>query len=423
MSIQNDVLSDQNIENVYRVSRQFLQDKYNFQVQPNELYANIQQILRELVQYYTAKPPFPPILELNKMTISEIKNKVLKLLSQQQSSQNLSAQKPTLSPSSPMQPPSMQPSHNLSNEPSQQNSPSFQLQSPPLMEQMSSDIDSIHEVFQETGDISVRDEKNEDEFFKKLQVLELQRNTQITSQHAPTSDPISVKSNVNAPPQVPLNTIIYMSPTNQEIRNSKPIIIHGSDRMWLHIRERNMLSFNGPLPDSVHVRLTNLMISPKVARITPCVIVQIKSATGKLMEVYCYLDKQGPTWDIWKPVSRTLSLIKTFACPWVITLLDIHGTPLDMGKDGQKIIQVNRLLDGKSIRIDIEPDSDVQTNTFILIQTSDGIITKVPTLHALSNQIQIPGEYIDIKPFETYICNLQAQPYIMLEMEKFEVED
>jgi hypothetical protein len=148
---------------------------------------------------------------------------------------------------------------------------------------------------------SIKEEKNEDEFFKKLQLLEMQRGAHINIQQ-PTNNPLSVEntqstiqpsllslSQSQSQSQLqPSNTIIYMSNKNyNNLRNSKPIILCGASRMWVHIVERNMLVFKGPLPDSMHIRLTRLLLPKRVSRNTPCVNIHIKSAINKTMDVLC----------------------------------------------------------------------------------------------------------------------------------------
>jgi hypothetical protein len=136
---------------------------------------------------------------------------------------------------------------------------------------------------------------------------------------------------------------------------------------------------------------------------------------------YVYSDKEGPTWDIWKPISSELSLIKTFACPWTLLLNDTFGKPLNMGIDGQKIVNITPLMNGNT-KLTIETNMDIDIREFaqIIIQSPDGTEKYINTLHVIQNTIEIPGEYTEneIKINESYVCNLQAQAYIIMEMEE-----
>jgi hypothetical protein len=163
------------------------------------------------------------------------------------------------------------------------------------------------------------------------------------------------------------------------------------------------------------------MLPKRVSNSTPCVNIVIRSATDKTMEVLCHLDKEGPTWDIWKPVSRSLSLIKTFACPWTIILHDVFKRHLDMGKDGAAIISVKTLTNNNT-KIIIESDIGLKSYGQILIQ-NEGTIQHAFTGNVFDNQVELIGDYSHIKLQDSYVCNLQAQAYIVFEMEKIEDTD
>jgi hypothetical protein len=297
---------------------------------------------------------------------------------------------------------------------------------PPLPQSQSQSYDSQYAPLDMDNQSShavesvfVQDEKNEDDFFSKLQNLEIQRGNQINLQQAPVSSPLipSATSTV-LPPAQPTNTIIYMSNIpNADVRNTKPVILCSANRMWVHIADRNLIVFGGPLPDTMNIRLSRIMLPKRVAHNTPCVNVHIKSATDKIMEVMCQLDKEGPVWDIWKPVSISLSLIKTFACPWTITLHDIFNRPLEMGQDANRITSVVKLMNGNT-KISVDPETDVRPFGQIILH-NDGVDTYLNTVHVIQqNTIELPGDQSHIKINESYICNLQAQAYIVLEMEK-----
>jgi hypothetical protein len=139
------------------------------------------------------------------------------------------------------------------------------------------------------------------------------------------------------------------------------------------------------------------------------------------MEVLCSLDKEGPIWDIWKPISSRLALIKTFACPWTIQLQDVFNNPLSMGKDAIQIINVKQLANNNTkLIIEERSDIDLQSYGQLLVQNKDGSVLHIESLHVLDNQIELNGNFNSIEPNNSYICNLQAQAYIVLEMEKYD---
>jgi hypothetical protein len=454
-------LSPENINTISAVCGKFISERYNVELAGNTLRQILTNIHKKNLEYYRTNPPLPSLEELNKRAISEVRDFILQ--QQQRSPQIQQSPPPQQQPprsNSQLPPPPQRPPQQLQElqhlqeqqfqqrqhfetniqqfQPLpppqiQQSIPQQQTQTPPQQQQsqlqpqsqgFEQDFAEISErndnLISESSDISIREEKNEDDFFKKLQTLELQRGTQINLQQ-PANDPLPSSASQQrvqpAPPQS-TNTIIYMSnSTTADARHTKPIVLCGASRMWVHIVDRNIISFNGPLPDTMNIHLSRLMLPKRVSQNTPCINVRIKSATDKNMEVLCHLDKEGPIWDIWKPISSALSLIKTFACPWTITLYDLFNKPLEMGKDGNIISSVTRLMNGNT-KITIDPETDAKSYAQLLLQTQDGIEEHINSLHIMGNTIEIPGDYTHIKVNESYICNLQAQAYIVLEMEK-----
>lgn len=425
----HNALGQQNIDLIAGVCGQFIRERYNAQLEDSTLRIILTNILRKQVDYYRANPPIPPLEELNKRAISEVRDFIIQ---QQRESQSQPQQPQSQQPQyaqpeqifNPPPPPQVQ-------QPQPQSQPQPHSQSHPLSQQLSqvapqplqSTIDfNEHLVNQEEH--SIQDVRNEDDFFKKLQILEMQRQKTINIQQPPISDPVTGEGSqkVAPAPAQSTNTIIYMSPsTSDDLRHTHPIVLCGSERMWIHIPERNLLVFNGPLPDAMEIRLSRIMLPKRVSNSTPCVNIVIRSATDKNMEVLCHLDKEGPTWDIWKPVSRSLSLIKTFACPWTIILHDVFKRPLDMGKDGAAIISVKTLTNNNT-KIIIESDIGLKSYGQILIQ-NEGTIHHAFTGNVFDNQVELIGDYSHIKLQDSYVCNLQAQAYIVFEMEKIEDTD
>lgn len=438
-------LSAENINTISAVCGKFISERYNVELAENTLRQILTNIHKKNLEYYRINPPLPSLEELNKRAISEVRDFILQQQQQlpprskpqiQQQPQRPSQQlqelqqlqeqqfqqrqqfETNIQQFQPLPPPQIQQS--IPQQQIQQHQPQQQPQSQGFEQDFAEISERNDNLISEQNDSSIREEKNEDDFFKKLQTLELQRGTQINLQQT-TNDPIpssvSQQRVQPAPPQS-TNTIIYMSnATTADARHTKPIVLCGASRMWVHIVDRNIISFNGPLPDSMHIRLSRLMLPKRVSQNTPCINVRIKSATDKNMEVLCHLEKEGPIWDIWKPISTALSLIKTFACPWTITLYDLFNKPLEMGKDGNIITSVTRLMNGNT-KLSVDPETDAKSYAQLLLQTQDGIEEHINSLHIMGNTIEIPGDYTHLKVNESYICNLQAQAYIVLEMEK-----
>ena len=421
-------LSPENINNIVTLCSKFIQERYNVSLAKSTLYEILTNIYKKNLQYFRNNPPLPPLDELNKMAISEVRNFIIE--QQKIEQQKIEQQKQEYNTQhhvnnfQPPPHPQVQ-IHTQTKYPSMNQSP--------LLQQPNSKVEDYHNIqvqqsyineelqdHSELSDISIRQEKDEDNFFKKLQTLELQRGEQINIKE-PTSDPLPVgnQQKIQAAPPQSTNTIIYMSnpSVSADTRNIKPIVLSGASRMWIHVPDRNLFIFNGPLPDSVHIRLSKILLPKRVSNITPCINVHIKSAIDKTVDILCCIDKEGPVWDIWKPVSNILSLIKTFSCPWTIILNDLFNKPLEMGKDANKIISVTRLMNGNT-KITVEPDCDINSFGQILIKNEDETEIHTNILHVIKNTIELPGDYSHIQVNNSYICNLQAQAYIIFEMEK-----
>jgi len=88
-----------------------------------------------------------------------------------------------------------------------------------------------------------------------------------------------------------------------------------------------------------------------------------------------------------------------------------------MGQDANRITSVVKLMNGNT-KISVDPETDVRPFGQIILH-NDGVDTYLNTVHVIQqNTIELPGDHSHIKVNESYICNLQAQAYIVLEMEK-----
>jgi len=451
------ILEQSNIDLIANVCKQFIYEKYQATLEDVTMKRILVSIFKKQVTYFTSNQlAFPPLEDLNKRAIGEVRDFVIEQKQKQAQPQH-----------------SQQAQHSQQMQSPQINSPQYQMQShhppqqneelqllqqqqlrqredlyqktqnqqisshphfnplpPPEMKTFDGGLPPISaESFTEYSETIVSEnrsqgmDKNEDEFFQRLQLLEIQRQQNINLQQ-PTSNPISgkVEEKTVLVPPAPTNTIIYMNNESTEIvRNIKPVVLKGHERPWIHSPERHTLIFNGPLPDSIHIRLSKILLPKRVSRNTPCVNLNIRSATDKRMEVLCSLDKEGPIWDIWKPISSRLALIKTFACPWTIQLQDVFNNPLSMGKDAIQIINVKQLANNNTkLIIEERSDIDLQSYGQLLVQNKDGSVLHIESLHVLDNQIELNGNFNSIEPNNSYICNLQAQAYIVLEMEKYD---
>ena len=70
-------LSPENINNIVTLCSKFIQERYNVSLAKSTLYEILTNIYKKNLQYFRNNPPLPPLDELNKMAISEVRNFII----------------------------------------------------------------------------------------------------------------------------------------------------------------------------------------------------------------------------------------------------------------------------------------------------------------------------------------------------------
>ena len=86
------------------------------------------------------------------------------------------------------------------------------------------------------------------------------------------------------------------------------------------------------------------MLPKKISSITPYIIIQIEAIGNKLMETLCVPHISTESWDIWKPCSDGISLLRSYACPWTFNILNAQREHINIGVDGYKIINAEEII-------------------------------------------------------------------------------
>lgn len=272
--------------------------------------------------------------------------------------------------------------------------------------------------------IAEQDDSKHDEtedFAQRLQELEMTRNAALAaSMIKPPSDPVKPGVDTKAVERVaavnaPMPTVVYIPSGSTKFAKSKPIIINGIDRMWNYFHERSVVVWSGPLPtfaESFTMSLNSLTLPPTIS--TPYVIVDITSATGVQVLIPCFKVFSSHPWDVWKPVSQNVATFTPFACPWTIKLLDCRQQPLDLGKDGEIVDTVSKLLNGcTKITLKSKTTGGLKPGHRIITGTGKKQTSKT-VMHVLNNEIEIEG---DVLPGQI-ICNESAQMSLLFEAQK-----
>ena len=386
-----DVRSPQNVAHVTTVCRRFLSERFQVTLDADALAGYVHDAISEVVA--RGKHQSQSLEEANKLVIVRVKDRVTQPQTPPILSQQLS--QPSLPSSS--QPPAGQPSASSSQVPS---------------------ITLSHTAHFE--DLI----QDEDEFFKKLQDLENQRNLPPPPQAANTiASPISAPSpSTSLVPQV-ASSVVYLPPSTAPTRLAKSVIINGSDRMWEYFTKRSTLVWSGPIPPNVpQVNFASLLLPKKCAELTPVVVVEITGAAGNSTETICTLSSSTTNtgvWDTWVPCGEALGQVKALSCPWTIKLLDNFRRPLELGEDALTIKQVARLYNGNT-KITFEDHSHTNSGLCkgaqLLIRCKGDIYVTVINYDPSNNAIEVTpiGSDVAIAMSGAKVCNLHQQATIVL---------
>jgi hypothetical protein len=357
-----------NVQHIFELCRRFLVDKYQVDVPEKQLRTILQDVMQELQDYFDNHPPMPPVDELNKRTIIRAKEKILLLM------RDL-----TMPPSPP--PP---PAASLPKSPEEDDT---------------------------------QDPKDE-EFFNKLQQLELQRSASIaTPAPTPPKEPLLVPS-APLPPPPSGPTVLYV-PTTAPLRSSQTVLIAGIDRDWQYFHDRASMVWSGPLPisESSQLSLSALWLPSGVDQHTPYVLLEIEGAGGHLLEVVCSRAQKGDTWDMWRPISDSSALLKSVACPWNLRVKDAFRELLPLGSDGMVIEEVERLASGNT-QWTLSHTTHVQKGTCLVVQDNKGKRTRFTVLQVYAKRIEVAG---DATRLQGSLCAVWNQQWsLVLENVKIE---
>lgn len=183
-------------------------------------------------------------------------------------------------------------------------------------------------------------EDTEEDFFKKLQSLELARKAPVVAAPAPPAIPPPALSSALTPaptPAPPAQPITVIVPSVAVATSGIITRIHSHDRPWIYQEDIQVRIWNGPLPkqmDESNFRVVHLMVPMQCLQDTPYIILRIEGAGGQHQDVYMTpkTDTHGP-WVSYVPCTESVSYVKRFALPWTIRIMDAYEKELNLGKD------------------------------------------------------------------------------------------
>lgn len=181
------------------------------------------------------------------------------------------------------------------------------------------------------------EEKDDNEFFEKLQKMELTRKTFKTVVTpdilTPPPPPIDATTNNYVPTAI---TTVYMP---APIKIGKEVKIYSWQRDWINEPNRNYFTWKGPLPKFVDRTNTRIgcMICPKsILQDTNIVSLIIEGANSDEVSVTLIPSYSVGDYTIFKPILESLSYLKVLSLPWKISIESGDSEKLNMGRDALK---------------------------------------------------------------------------------------
>lgn len=297
-------LSKENIQHVETLCHGFLKSKHNIDLPATAITQLVNAFSQKL--FSTTDINNTNIETFNKQLILQIREHVISNLAKR-------APQPNIPPAPKAPPPAPK---------------------PPIT---NSDIYAVPE--------SDKTDENQDEFFQKLQQLEMQRKAPIAT---PPPEPVPANpsrlSNVQVssttttvptpPPPTPITVIV---PSTTVANHGIITRIHSIDRNWIYNRAISSMVWSGPLPkqiDENNIRIVALMLPRVCMECTPYVLLRIEGAGGQQADV-CMLPSESVvgTWVKYQPCTANEHMRK-FATPWTLRLLDAYEKDLQsIGED------------------------------------------------------------------------------------------
>lgn len=393
------------IEDIINNASHIINQKYKKNPNKKLIRQILISFINNCLEYFKKNPPLPPIQEINRRAIAHI----IDVISNQQNEDlDIKIQ--------PRFPEEIQ---------------KLEKPLPPITNTISNS-DQLND-FPKT-ELIEKDENSEDIFMKKLEELEITRNTINTSTPAPSPlSEIKSQQTLSQPIQQPIinavPTVIYV-PTKSKLSDLKQIIINSYDRDWSYSSNRSIFLYSGPLPSSENLKLgfAGIFLPKIVATLTPIIIIEIEGAGGQKQNILCHLTYPGVIWDMWNNIKTSDSKdaqLKNIACPWTIKLFDIYNNLLDLGYDGQLIDNVDTLLN-KNCCIELNNDNnDLENNNIITIKKNNTYYGKFKIIGKSNKKYQIEGiennkNYNELQ--NGLICNLTKQIIMIIELKKNELK-
>jgi hypothetical protein len=256
-------------------------------------------------------------------------------------------------------------------------------------------IVAVRETYLDNSSPSVSvapQDDGDDQFFKKLQHLEVQRNVPLSAPVPAAVQPASPPPPNPPPPVLPPSTIIVQdSVAARRLHTTRSVVLKSWDRLWMYQHDRDVFvaTIEG---DVSHAKLSHIVV-PATKR-TMFVDVSIEGAGKQHQQVRVVPVYEDKHYVHYKPVDDNVAFVKMLSPPWIVTLKDCYGDPLGLGCDGWLI---DHLLTKQNGNIVLSMSHSLSRNVMvdfeigeqIRVQTQDGDVTQHEIVYTTINTLEI----------------------------------
>jgi len=370
--------SDTNIDILYKASNNMIIDKYNININKNNLIDIIVKTV-ETISNDKSVLNTKTLNELNKLTLIKIREFV-----------DLNIKKSNHQPSPAPSPKPIEPS-----QPSQQ---SLYPQQNIQQETQSSDITLIQD----------------NDLMNKMKILEENRNAMNTLNAKGFNNNInylhndSDSSKANGIEDIKLLLIDLIGTKTADVTNTKEtkqiakkdLFINSINREWGFNKEINNLKLNiGIDIKNYYIEPHTILLPEYIKNDTPYIIVSF-SDNYKSQNYNYIFNKNNGNWDEWININNTIDTINIVSKNWKISFYDNRNNELHLYSDDIDIIEVVKDNDNFKLKLsDTYKYHKLTPNDNILIKTNDGKNHNKKIINIENEEITISEKDITIENF------------------------
>ena len=403
----NTFTSKANIDKLFNASNNMIIDKYNININKNNLIDIIANII-ESISNDTTLINTKTTNDLNKLTLIKIKDFV-----------ELNIKKPT---------------NKISSKPVLLEQPQIPLK------QEQPQIPLKEEIYDKNENSQIDNTViHDDDLMNKMKNLEENRNAMNTLNTKGFNNNInylyndSDASKTNNIDDIKLllidligtktNENIAIKETKQNLK--KDLFINSINRDWSFNKDINNLKLNiGIDIKKFYIEPSTILLPTYIKNDTPYIIVNFSDNTRS--QTYNYIfNKNNGNWDEWININNTIDTINIISKNWKISFYDNRNNELHLYKDDIDIIEVIKDNNNYKLKLsDTYKYHNIKINDFILIKTNDSNYHNKKIINIENEEITISNTGIIIENFinskialikDQFTINLKYYPILLIQ--------